>query len=109
VRNPIYQTVAKLVCSGYSRKDIAERLGMKVTNVHNHIKYARSIGVDAKFDRSKVLLYRAPPHIEQWLREFAPDGASVGDVIIAILNDAYHEDMENESKQAENAASGLRE
>jgi len=104
VREPIYQTVAKLVCSGYRRKDIAERLGMKVTNVHNHIKYARSIGVDAKFDRSKVLLYRAPPHIEQWLREQAPEGATAGDVILAILNDAYNEDMEDESKQPPHGA-----
>lgn len=103
MREPIYQTVAKLVCSGYRRKDIAERLGMKVTNVHNHIKYARSIGVDAKFDRSKVLLYGAPPHIEQWLREQAPEGATAGDVILAILNDAYNEDMEDESKQTEDA------
>ncbi len=103
MKQPIYQTVAKLVCSGYSRKDIAERLGTKVTNVHNHIKYARSIGVDAKFDRRKVLLSRAPPHIEQWLREQTPEGATAGDVILAILNDAYNEDIENESKQTEDA------
>jgi uncharacterized protein YjcR len=103
VRNPIYKTVAKLVCSGYRRKDIAEALGMKVTNVHNHIKYARSIGVDAQFDRNSVLLSRAPPHIEQWLREQAPQGATAGDVILAILNDAYNEDMDDESKQTENA------
>lgn len=94
MREPIYQTVAKLVCSGYRRKDIAERLGIKVTNVHNHIKYARSIGVDAQFDRNSVLLFRAPPYIEKWLREQAPEGATAGDVILAILNDAYNEEME---------------
>jgi len=93
-----YQIVANMVCDGYSRRAVAEHLGIRVTNVHNHIKYARSIGVDAKFDRSKVLLATAPPHIEQWLREQAPEGASAGDVILAILNDAYNEDMENESK-----------
>ena len=98
MRNPIYKTVAKMVSEGYSRRDIAERLGMKVTNVHNHIKYARSIGVDAKFDRNSVLLSRAPPHIEKWLREQAPEGATAGDVILAILNDAYNEDMENEGQ-----------
>lgn len=103
MKQPIYQTVAKLVCSGYRRKDIAEALGIKVTNVHNHIKYARSIGVDAQFNRNSVLLSRAPPHIEQWLREQAPEGATAGDVILAILNDAYNEDMENASKQTENA------
>jgi hypothetical protein len=96
--------VAKLVCSGYSRKDIAEALGMKVTNVHNHIKYARSIGLDAQFDRNSVLLSRAPPHIEQWLREQAPEGATAGDVILAILNDAYNEDMADESKQPPHGA-----
>ena len=103
MRNPIYKTVAKLVCSGYRRKDIAEALGMKVTNVHNHIKYARSIGVYANFDRRQVLLFRAPPHIEKWLREQAPEGATAGDVILAILNDVYNEDMDDESKQTENA------
>jgi hypothetical protein len=103
VINPIYRTVAKMLCDGYSRRVIAQRLNMSVDNVNNCVRYARSIGVAARFDRERILLASAPPHIEQWLREFAPDGASVGDVIIAILNDAYYEDMENESKQAENA------
>ena len=103
MRNPIYKTVARMLCEGYSRRDIAERLNMSVANVHNCIRYARSIGVAARFDRSRILLATAPPHIERWLREFVSDGASVGDVIIAILNDAYHEDMENESEQTENA------
>ena len=98
MRNPIYKTVAKMVCSGYSRKDIAERLGMKVINVHNHIKYARSIGVEARFDRNSILLSRAPPHIERWLRAQAPEGATAGDMILAILNDAYNEEMQNEGQ-----------
>jgi hypothetical protein len=45
----------------------------------------------------------APPHIEKWLREQAPKGATAGDVILAILNDAYNEDMDDESKQTEDA------
>jgi len=76
----------------------AEHLGMRVTNVHNHIKYARSIGVEARFDRNRILLSRAPPHIEQWLREQAPEGATAGDMILAILNDAYNEEMQNEGQ-----------
>jgi hypothetical protein len=83
---------------GYSRKAVAERLGMKVTNVHNHIKYAKSIGITTRFDRERILLATAPPHIEKWLREQAPKGATAGDVILAILNDAYNEDMDDESK-----------
>jgi hypothetical protein len=82
-----------MLCDGYSRRVIAQRLNMSVANVNNCIRYARSIGVAARFDRERILLASAPPHIERWLRELAPDGASVGDVIIAILNDAYHEDM----------------
>lgn len=101
--NPIYRTVAKMLCDGYNRRVIAQRLGMSVANVNNCIRYARSIGVAARFDRERILLASAPPHIEQWLRKQAPEGAAAGDVILAILNDAYHEDMENESKQAENA------
>ena len=101
--NPIYRTVAKMLCEGYSRRDIAERLNTSVANVHNCIRYARSIGVAARFDRSRILLATAPPHIERWLRAQAPDGATAGDVILAILNDAFNEDMENESKQAEDA------
>jgi hypothetical protein len=103
VINPIYRTVAKMLCEGYSRRDIAERLNMSVANVHNCIRYARSIGVAARFDRSRILLATVPPHIERWLRAQAPDGATAGDVILAILNDVYDEEMENESKQAENA------
>jgi hypothetical protein len=95
VKKPIYQTVAEMMCNGYSRRDIAEHLGMRVTNVHNHIKYARSIGVEARFDRRRILLSRAPPHIERWLRKQAPEGATAGDMILAILNDAYNEEMEN--------------
>jgi len=103
VRNPIYKTVCKMVCSGYSRKAVAEHLGIRVTTVYNHIKYAKSIGITTRFDRERILLATAPPHIEQWLREQAPEGATAGDVILAILNDAYNEDMEDESKQTENA------
>lgn len=103
MKKPIYQTVAEMMCDGYSRRDIAEHLGMRVTNVHNHIQYAKSIGMATKFNRNKILLGTAPPHIERWLREQAPEGATAGDVILAILNDAYNEDMENESKQTENA------
>lgn len=93
-----YQIVVEMICDGYSRRAVAEHLGIRVTNVHNHIKYAKSIGITARFNRERVLLATAPPHIEQWLREQAPEGATAGDVILAILNDAYNEDMENESK-----------
>ena len=79
--NPIYRTVARMLCDGYSRRVIAQRLGMSVANVNNHIKYARSIGVEARFDRDRVLLASAPPHMEQWLRRQAPEGATAGDVI----------------------------
>ena len=103
MRNPIYKTVAKMLCDGYSRGVIAQRLNMSVDNVNNCIRYARSIGVAARFDRARILLANAPPHIEQWLREQAPDGATAGDVILAILNDTYNEDMADESKQTENA------
>ena len=96
MKKRIYQIVAEMICDGYSRRAIAEHLGIRVTNVHNHIKYARSIGMKARFDQSKIMLATAPPHIEQWLREQAPEGASVGDMILAILNDAYNEEMENE-------------
>ena len=101
--NPLYRTVAKMLCDGYSRRVIAQRLNMSVDNVHNCIRYARSIGVEARFDRERILLASVPPHIERWLRAQAPEGATAGDVILAILNDAFNEDMENESKQAENA------
>lgn len=103
MRNPIYKTVAEMVSDGHSRRHIAERLNMSVANVNNCIRYARSIGVAARFNRDSILLATAPPHIEQWLRAQAPDGATAGDVILAMLNDAYNEDMENESKQTENA------
>lgn len=88
--------MAEMLCDGYSRKDIARRLGISLANVNNRIRYARSIGVAARFDRECILLASAPPHIEQWLRAQAPDGATEGDVILAILNDAYNEDMEDD-------------
>jgi transposase len=90
-----YRIVAEMMCDGYSRRAIAEHLGIKVTSVHNHIKYARSIGVEARFDKGRILLASAPPYIERWLREQAPEGATAGDMILAILNDAYNEEMQN--------------
>jgi hypothetical protein len=90
-----YQLVARMLCDGYSRRVIAQRLGMNVNGVNSCIAYARSIGVAARFDRERILLASAPPHIEKWLRAQVPDGATAGDVILAILNDAYSEDMEN--------------
>lgn len=94
MKSRIYHAVASMLCDGYSRREIAELLNMPLRNVHNHIKYARSIGVEARFNRDRVLLASAPPHMEQWLRRQAPEGATAGDVILAILNDAYNEDME---------------
>lgn len=95
MRSQIYLTVAKMLCEGHSRRAIAKHLDMTVANVNNHIRYARSIGTEARFDRSRILLSRAPLHIEQWLRAQAPDGATAGDVILAILNDVYNEEMGN--------------
>jgi len=98
-----YQIVAEMMRDGYSRKAVAEHLGIRVTSVHNHIKYAKSIGITTRFDRERILLATAPPHIEKWLRKQAPEGATAGDVILAILNDVYNEDMDDESKQTEDA------
>lgn len=108
MKKPKYQIVADLICAGYSRRDIADRLGTPVYNVHNCIKYARSLGIKARFNPDSVLLVNAPPHIERWLRAQAPEEATAGDMILALLNDAYHEDMENESKQAEDAPGQIR-
>ena len=98
-----YQLVAKMLCDGYSRRVIAQRLDMSVANVNNCIRHARNVGVAARFDRERILLASAPPHIEKWLRAQAPEGATAGDVILAILNDAYSEDMDDESKQTKDA------
>jgi hypothetical protein len=98
MKKPRYQVVVDMIHDGYSRKEIADHFGAKVYSVHNNIKYARSLGLNVRFDRERVLLSRAPPHIEQWLREQAPEGASVGDMILAILNDAYNEEMQNEGQ-----------
>jgi hypothetical protein len=91
-----YQIVVDMVRAGHSRRAIAEQLGTNVYNIHNCIKYARSLGMTVQFDMDRVLLATAPPHIEQWLRAQAPEGATAGDMILAILNDAYSEEIENE-------------
>jgi len=89
-----YQIVVDMVRQGYPRKAIAEHLGVNLHSVHNSIKYARSLGINVEFEQ----LGFVPPRIRKWLKSQTPDGSTMQEMVVAILNDAYNEEMQNEGQ-----------
>lgn len=103
-----YEIAVDLLREGLSRKAVAEHMGVPLTNVENYIGFARRHGISITSAEKHELLQRLPPEVAAWLRQQTPEGATMGDVICAILNDAYHEDMENNcpTGQKEEAQNG---
>jgi 2-hydroxychromene-2-carboxylate isomerase len=87
-----YQVVVDMVRAGVPRKVIAAQLGTPLYTVHSCIRYAREHGVSVKFDPEYARFGYLPLRIKKWLKTQVPEGATMEDVIVAILNDAYDED-----------------
>jgi 2-hydroxychromene-2-carboxylate isomerase len=92
VRKHKYQIVVDMVRAGVPRKEIAARMGTPLYTVHSCIRYAREHGVSVKFDPEYARFGYLPLRIKKWLKTQVPEGATMEDVIVAILNDAYDED-----------------
>jgi len=90
---------AKMLREGHSRKAIAEYMCATVWQVNCYIGYAKRNGISVEPDLDTLLLKTVTPPMAVWLKEQVPNGGTVGDVVRAILIDAYHEDMENYPKE----------
>ncbi len=87
-----YMIAVKMMREGYSRKTIAEHMGVSVWNVGCYITYARKKGISVMPDMSNMMLKSMQPKIAAWLKKQTPANATVGDVILAIVTDAYLEE-----------------
>jgi predicted transcriptional regulator len=89
---PKYMIAVKMTREGYSRKAIAEHMQVSVWNVGCYITYARKRGISVMPDMSNLMLKSMQPKIAAWLKKQTPQDATVGDVILAIVTDAYLEE-----------------
>jgi transposase len=92
---PKFMVAVELLRQGYSRKAVSEIMDVSVWNVGCYATYARRKGISYMPDMDAALLKHLPPKVSAWLRQQIPEGATVGDVLRAIVIDAYHDDMEN--------------
>ena len=93
-----YQIVVDMVRAGVPRKEIAARMGTPVYTVQSCIRYARAHGIVVRFDPEHARFGYLPLGIKKWLKTQVPEGATMEDVIVAILNDAYNEETKNASQ-----------
>jgi hypothetical protein len=91
-KTPKYVKVAALVREGYSRKAIGHMMGIKIENVGSYITNARNHNISLKPDAAAGLVGQMPPKVSEWLRKQVPEGATMGDVIVAILTDAFQDE-----------------
>ena len=88
-----YMIAVKMTREGYSRKAIAEHMGVSVWNVGCYITYARKRGISVMPDTTNMMLKSMQPQIAAWLKKQTPKDATIGDVILAIVTDAYLEEV----------------
>jgi len=89
-----YEIAVDLLREGLSRKAVAEHMGATMSHVENYIGFARRHGISITSAEKHELLQRLPPEVAAWLRKQTPEGATMGDVICAIVVDAYNDEME---------------
>lgn len=88
-----YMVAVKMTREGYTRRAIAEHMQVSVWNVGCYITYARKKGVSVMPDMSNMMLKSMQPKIAAWLKKQTPKDATIGDVILAIVTDAYLEEV----------------
>lgn len=105
-----YNAVMDLYEKGMSQADIARRFGVAVWVVQKVVARARRIG-DARANSGqnanyyevarrkhgsvgsiRAVMAALSPGAAQWLINETPHGATVSDVLAAVVNDAYMED-----------------
>lgn len=113
MREPTYQTVARLVKKGIDRDTIAAQLGTTRKNVNAHINQARMHDVLPPFKpQARYLVENAlkkrgirmggmpdvfealTPEVARWLGRQAVEGMTMAEVVAAFVTDAYFEENE---------------
>lgn len=108
---PRWQEIADLRAKGYRQVQIARLLGVTRQAVHDAVRRADDKGVvietHIQFPESYIskagkksgsmgqLQRKLPTEVFKWLVDQTPEGAVVGDTIVAIIVDAYHEEIGN--------------
>jgi hypothetical protein len=95
-KTPKYVKVAALLRQGYQRKTVAYMLDIKLENIGSYTTNARKNGISLTPDGSAALVGHMPEEVGKWLWSQVPEGASLGDAIIAIITDAYHDEMDKQ-------------
>jgi hypothetical protein len=92
---PKYMIAVELLREGHSRNSVSEIMGVSVWNVGCYATYARRKGISYMPDMDAALLKHLPPKVSAWLRKQVPENSTVGDVLRAIVIDAYNDEMED--------------
>lgn len=90
----MYRIAVALARDGHTPRQISERLGVSYHAAQSLLRFARRRGMDTRPHISTALLTQTTPEVRAWLDRQTPAGATVGDVILAIITDAYHEESE---------------
>jgi hypothetical protein len=90
-----YMEAVTLLREGYSRKAVADIMGVSVWNVGSYARCARKKGISYMPDVELAIVKHLPPNVASWLRKQVPEGATVGDVLRAIVIDTYNDEMED--------------
>jgi predicted transcriptional regulator len=94
--NPRYLEVVKLLHQGIPKNRLHEIMGISKDEVRYSVVYARRKGISVFTQNDAILMGDLPEKVTAWIFKQTPKGASVSDVVRAILIDAYHDEAGNE-------------
>lgn len=109
MKTPINLGVINLYNDGMRQSDIARKLGVRANFVHRTVRRARKLGMEVAerpvagqsyYRRSKLLggarlgtwadtINRLPEDVVVWLGSNTPPGATISELVSAILIDVY--------------------
>lgn len=88
--------IVRLRLEGLLLREISEQLGIRIGSVSRHLRIAKERGLLRALDPGERLMadIGLPEEVCKWVRQSTPAGARPGDLLRAIIIDAYHEEME---------------
>lgn len=81
---------------GHTTSEIAEMMGITEDTVRCHLAAVSRRGKRVTAATTMNLMKAMPKEIAEWVRVVTPEGASFAETIIAIVTDAYNEEMERQ-------------
>jgi hypothetical protein len=96
INNGNRERVVKMLRQGLPHAVICAKLNLSRGTVSGYANWAKAQDPsysDRRKGRPKSVIARLPPPVLNWLADQRPDGAGVEDIIVAIIQDAYHEEM----------------